>query len=113
MVVFSKERLVLLRTRFELTQEELASKIGVSKKQVSAWETGPTEPRNDSVVALARFFNVTTDFLLGVTDNEKGHLSKSDLTPEQLKVLAAYDRGDMLELIDAVREDVNKRRKNR
>ncbi|MBW1571425.1 helix-turn-helix transcriptional regulator, partial [Streptococcus sp. SPC0] len=52
-----------------LTQTELASKLNISQKSYSNWETGKSEPNLENVVKLAKLFKTTTDFLLGVTDD--------------------------------------------
>ncbi|GKT03423.1 helix-turn-helix domain-containing protein [Furfurilactobacillus entadae] len=71
------ERLKELRTERRLTQEELASKINVSSKTVGAWERGTRKPPVESVSDLGRFFNVSTDYLLGnSTDRQEVDLDK-------------------------------------
>lgn len=47
-------------------QVELAKQIGVSKGIISLWENGLREPNMYSLIALAKFFNVTIDFLVGL-----------------------------------------------
>ncbi len=52
------------RKQFNLSQDELAEKIGVSRQSVSFWENGQTQPTIDNIVTLANVFNVSTDALL-------------------------------------------------
>lgn len=59
-----KETLKLKRKEQNLTQEQLAEKIWVSKKTISNWETGKTTPDIDSLIRLARLFNLSLDHLL-------------------------------------------------
>ncbi len=59
-----------LRKKNNLSQDELAEKIGVSRQSVSFWENGQTQPTIENIIALARVFHVTSDILLGVTDEE-------------------------------------------
>jgi transcriptional regulator with XRE-family HTH domain len=114
MAIFDKERLIKLRTQFKLSQEELALKIKVSKKQVSAWETGRSEPRNDSLVQLARFFGVSTDYLLHMAEeDEPRRLREPELTPDQRKLLSAFDRGDLDTILALSRKVLKKHRDNR
>lgn len=47
-----------------MSQDELAEKLQVTRQSVSLWETGQTQPALDSVVALAKIFRVSTDDLL-------------------------------------------------
>ncbi len=57
------------RKQNNLSQDELAEKLGVSRQSVSFWETGQTQPTIDNIVALAKVFNVSTDMILGNSDS--------------------------------------------
>ena len=59
------KKLQKLRTDGNLTQEELAGKLYVSRTAVSKWESGRGYPNIDSLKAIAKFFNVTIDELIG------------------------------------------------
>jgi len=52
------------RKEYQLTQEQVAEKIFVSRKTISNWETGKTIPDIDSVIRLANLFNLSLDNLL-------------------------------------------------
>ncbi|MEG0619300.1 MAG: helix-turn-helix transcriptional regulator [Bacilli bacterium] len=52
------------RAEYQLTQEQLAEKIFVSKKTISNWETGRTSPDIDSLIRLANLFDLSLDNLL-------------------------------------------------
>ena len=60
-----KSRIKELRCERELSQRELAKAIGVSPKAVDFWEHGINEPKASYIVLLAKFFEVSTDYLLG------------------------------------------------
>ena len=60
-----KENLKELRLEKELGQVELAKAIGVSKGVISLWENGLREPNMNSLIILAKFFNITIDELVG------------------------------------------------
>ena len=62
------ERLKELRRDKNIGQVELARFIGVSKGTISLWENGLREPTLSNIVSLAKFFDVTTDILIGLTD---------------------------------------------
>lgn len=68
-----KERLRELRTSQNITQEELGKKFNVIKQTISSWENGNSRPDIDIATKLADFFDVTTDYLLGRTDDPQGH----------------------------------------
>lgn len=61
-----KDRLVNLRKSLNLTQGELASRLGFSRTAISAWEIGRNEPSNEDTIKIANFFNVSVDYLLGL-----------------------------------------------
>lgn len=65
-----EERLIALRKERNLTQEELANKIGVTPQSVSKWETGQSMPDINLLIPLADFFEVSIDYLLGRIDNQ-------------------------------------------
>lgn len=58
-----------LREEADFSQKMLANKIGVSQSTVGMWESGKREPNFEMVSKLADFFNCSTDYLLGKTDN--------------------------------------------
>lgn len=45
---------------------KLARLLGVSQSAVAKWELGKTEPTASAIIALAKFFNESTDYILGV-----------------------------------------------
>ena len=65
-----------LRKEKKLTQTELASKLDISQKSYSNWESGKAEPTLDNIIKLANILNTTTDFLLGRTNIDFGNDSK-------------------------------------
>lgn len=65
------ERLLKLRLEKQATQSEVARQIGVHKSSVSAYEVGRRMPTSDQLCKLADFYNTTTDYLLGRTDDPR------------------------------------------
>lgn len=61
------ENIRVLRTSHNLSQVELAHKLGVSKQCVSNWENDNVQPSIEMLVKIAKYFNVTTDCLLDLT----------------------------------------------
>ena len=55
-----------LRLERGVGQVELAKAVGVSKGIISLWENGLREPRLSNLIALAKFFNVSIDCLVGL-----------------------------------------------
>ncbi len=62
------ERLKELRQEHKIGQVELAKQIGVSKGVISLWENDLREPGMFNLIALAKYFGVSVDFLVGLDD---------------------------------------------
>lgn len=62
------ERIRLLRTENNLSQETLATKIESNQKQISKWERGQIEPNIDMLTRLADYFETSVDYLIGRKD---------------------------------------------
>lgn len=62
------ERLKELRQDKNLGQNELADKIGISNASISYYENGKQEPTASTIIKIALYFNVSTDYLLGLKD---------------------------------------------
>jgi len=58
------KRIHELRKASNLSQEQLAEKISVSRQSISKWESGETIPEIDRVIELSKVFNVSIDYLL-------------------------------------------------
>lgn len=54
-----------LRIEKGLTQPELAAELGVSRGMISFWENGKYEPTATNIINIAKFFEISTDELLG------------------------------------------------
>ena len=67
MKVFS-ERLKELRSERGLSQSQLAKLTGISNGAIAFWEIGARIPSAQAIIVLAKFFNVSSDYLLGLSD---------------------------------------------
>ncbi len=63
-----RERLFELRRQTGLSQEELASLLGVTRQAVQKWEAGTSRPDMDNLVSLAEYFKVSLDYLVKGTE---------------------------------------------
>lgn len=61
-------RISQLRTAAGWSQVELSKRLGVTKQTVSNWENENIQPSIEMLVRLAKLFNVSTDYLLGLDD---------------------------------------------
>lgn len=99
-------RLKQLREDKDLLQKELGDILGVTSQTISGWEIGRTKPDYDMLVKIAKYFNVSVDYLLGnVSKNsekdEMGYLKQllikngymkpnEDLSKEELERLMKF-----------------------
>lgn len=61
-------RLKYLRLENNMSQRKLAQEFKTSNSSICDWECGRSEPCFEMLVKIAEFFNVSTDFLLGLED---------------------------------------------
>ena len=64
-----------LRLKANMTQAELEQKLGLTKSVISAYETGLRLPSYDVLIHIAKIFNVSTDYLLGIEPKDRVDLS--------------------------------------
>lgn len=67
------ERLTDLRKDRNLTQKQLAEELNLTKSNISAYECEHNEAPDDTKIALAKYFNVSVDYLLGLTDHPNAY----------------------------------------
>lgn len=104
--------LKLLRLRRDLSQEEMAGKLDVTRSSLSGYENGTAEPNFTTLVRISNFFKVSLDKLLKtdlsqlseaqLEEIEKGY--DIDLSGNRLRVLATTVNADDVENIELVPE---------
>ena len=62
------ERLKELRLEKGLTQKELAKSTGFTQPAIARWENGLQIPNVETAIVFAKYFEITTDYLLGLED---------------------------------------------
>ena len=67
------DRLVLLRKQHNLTQKQLATEIHLSELAIQHYESQRRKPAFDILIALADFFDVSLDYLVGRSDDPQRH----------------------------------------
>ncbi len=65
------ERIRNLREDKDLTQSELGAQVNMTQRKISYIERGKYEPSIDDIVSLCKFFDVSSDYLLGLNDKSK------------------------------------------
>ncbi len=91
-----------LRVRDNLSQAELADKLGVAKSTISMYEVGKREPDFETLEAIADFFNVDMNFLLGKDGSENDHYYLNDETREIAQEV--FENPDMRTLFKVARD---------
>lgn len=70
MVLKTAERIKELREKNDLTQTELAKRMNVTRSSVNAWEMGISIPSTEKIVELTLILHTTSDYLLGINNDE-------------------------------------------
>lgn len=99
------ERLKKLRENENITREHLANSLGITYSALSKYETGKREPDFELLQKIANYFNVTTDYLLCISDNPAPpQYKKAGISDTDYNNLSSYQR----EVIDffLTREDL-------
>lgn len=95
-------RVKRLREKNGWTQAELGAKIGSDGKQVIRFEKPNNNCRADVVVALATALNTTSDYLLGLTENDEPRLFYDELSAEERMLLIALRNRQAPQAVNAL-----------
>ncbi|HDR3313513.1 MULTISPECIES: helix-turn-helix domain-containing protein [Bacillus] len=95
------EKIKELRKNSKITQEQLGNAIGVSKMAISYFEKGKKSPGRESLKKIADYFGVTTDYLLGRSEDP-------ELNEEEDKVVSEEGK-NIMSLIESLPEDERKK----
>lgn len=79
------DRIKVLRERMNISQSELAKRLSVTRSSVNSWESGLSAPTAIYIIELAKFFHVSTDYLLGIESNES--ISLSGLSQKEIAII--------------------------
>jgi len=87
---FHGERLKETRDMKGLTQRELASIAGMNEVQLSRYENSKMEPAISTLENLARKLEVSTDYLLGLTNDPRKHYGDTEISEEERAIIETY-----------------------
>ena len=79
-----------LREQSQMTQSDLARKLGITRSSVNAWEMGISIPSTQYLVELAQLFRVSTDYLLGL--ESAARLDIEHLAEDEKEIMFALMR---------------------
>lgn len=82
------EKIKSLRESHNLTQCSLAKTLGVTRSGVNAWEVGISVPSTHYIVELAKYFDVSTDYLLGV--ERSSTISTEGLLEDDIQLVCQF-----------------------
>ena len=89
------EKIKKLRISYNMSQVDLAKRLGVSKQCVSNWENDNVQPSIEMLIKIARIFNVSTDYLLDLDEkdliNVRG-LSETEIAHIKLLIQDLIDK---------------------
>lgn len=89
------EKIALLRKKKELSQYELASRLGFSRGKLANYEQGTRQPDYETLKKIAAFFDVSTDYLLEHevdNTNEKKKETEEELTKNVKQMIEVYSK---------------------
>ena len=72
------KRLRELRLRYDLGQAQVAKMVNVTKNAISTYENGTRQPSYETLIRLAVIYRVSTDYLLGMANNQTLDISGLD-----------------------------------
>lgn len=86
-------RLKFLREAKGISQEKLSQELNVSQTMISKYEHGQAEPGISTICRIAKYFGVSSDYLLEIS-NDKISLPVSGLSNDEKEILFGYKRLD-------------------
>lgn len=105
------EKIKELRIKKDMTQSELGKIIGVSSSTIGMYEQNRRQPDISTLIKIADYYNVTTDFLLDREDKPNNE-NKNDTNNKNTDIhtIAAHQEGE--EYTDEEKEDIENFIKN-
>lgn len=116
-----ESRIKILREKRGIIQEILAAELGITQQMLSKYEKDVTIIKVDILKKLAEYFNVTTDYLLGVSDVKRdltGPIRINETLDEYYDMIEVYKRLDKYDqelvwsLLQIVRKNEEKKKRD-
>lgn len=98
------DRIRELREKSGLSQQDLADRTAISHKQLWRYENEESIPSADVLARLAREFDVTMEYLIGLSDDPHGYTTIADLSHQEQALLEAYRQVDLERILRIVLE---------
>lgn len=84
------------------TQTSLAELMGITHQQVWRWESGKIIPEAQKIALLAKALNVSSDYLLGLSDDPRRAAREGDLSQREQEIIMALRRDDLKTAMRAI-----------
>lgn len=94
-------RIKLLREKHGMTQQELGELLGTDGKQMIRYEKERTDPGSEIIAALATALHTTSDYLLGLSDDDTPRMIQEDLSAEERALIVALRSGQAADAIQS------------
>lgn len=105
------KRLKKLRENADINQEKLGNILGLSASTIGMYEQGRRQPDNETLIKVAEYFDVSTDYLLGKTDIKKYDLPYENETEKELykklKLLSEEEQATLNSFISATKKRID------
>jgi transcriptional regulator with XRE-family HTH domain len=86
------DRIRQIRERLGLSQKELAQQCGFGVNQINRYEVGAIDATASNLKILAEKLGVSTDYLLGLSNEERGQLGDTNLNEVESNLLDVFRR---------------------
>lgn len=97
-------RLKYVREEHDLSQTELAEKLGMTQKAVSSWENDRTYPRMQQLVEMCSIYNCTLEYLTGTRQHDSRDITLDDI----LVKMKDFDIADLHVIIDGAKFQIER-----
>ena len=113
------ERLKSARNNLGISQKKLAEYLYVSQQSVAKWESDKATPNPETITKISEILNVSTDYLLGITDEIDSSLDNNDIgfddftyaMHNEIKELTEDDKQMLLDMAKMLKKRVEEKQK--
>ncbi|NLI60785.1 MAG: helix-turn-helix transcriptional regulator [Clostridiales bacterium] len=106
------ERLAELRMESNMTQKELADRIGLSRGTIGMYEIGRRDPDTDTIIKLTKIFGVSADYLMGLSDI-KNPYSNADSSANSTNIIEESTLDEDYFTIEDLKAFIRERKKKK
>lgn len=92
------QRLKELREKYGMSADDLAAELKMAKAQLLRYENEKNDVTSGILLRIAKYFDVSTDYLLGLSDNPVSSF-RGELSVDEVTLLTAWRKGDFKEAV--------------